>query len=64
MRELLCFKAIIYSNARMLFGENKANAVGTGNAIGSFGSGDSGNAAEARMRVAMGLPVTDKKGDS
>lgn len=51
-------------DSKMLFGENKANAVGTGNAIGSFGSGDSGNAAEARMRVAMGLPVTDKKGDS
>ena len=51
-------------DSKMLFGENKANAVGTGNAIGSFGSGDSGNAAEARMRVAMGLPVTHKKGDS
>ena len=51
-------------DSKMLFGENKANGVGTGNAIGSFGSGDSGNAAEARMRVAMGLPVTDKKGDS
>lgn len=49
-------------DSKMLFGEAKANPVGTGDTIGSFGTGSSGDADLAALRTSMGLPT--QEGDS
>jgi len=46
-------------DSKMLFGEPEANPIGTGNPIGSIGSGSAGDAEIAQMRAVMGLPPTE-----
>lgn len=49
-------------DSKMLFGEPAPNPVGTGNVIGTVGKSGGGDALEASMRAAMGLPpVADQK---
>lgn len=43
-------------DSKMLFGEQEANPIGTGNLIGTV-TKTSGNTEDAAMRVAMGLPL-------